>query len=268
MKANERKVFKSALVLLFIANTLVSTTAIAQDNQPTFGVIDWFPFGWVHEGENNGIIVEVVTAIEETLGVKMKVIVNKIPRVQRDMENGKYDFTISYRDPRLLSNIVNLTDLACLKTGIASLKRRPVNSTNDLNGMRVAYPGGGYFSRSILPTVNVTGVQVAQTQIMYKMALRGRLDAFIINDAIWGAFKAGLFPNQQISESDQGQFAEPFYIEQLPIAISMSASSKHDKLGEQLKSITKNHVFVKRLRETMQKYNIVEALDCLNLPAN
>ncbi len=255
-------------LFLFVVGMSVSTPSTAQDSAPTFGVIDWFPFGWVQDGENRGIIVEIVAAIEDTLGVKMDVVVNKIPRVQRDMENGGYDFTISYRDPQLLSKIINLTDIACLQTGIASLKRNPVRSINDLNGMRVAYPGGGYFSRSILPTIEVTGVQVAQTHIMYNMALRDRLDAFIINDAIWGAFKAGLFPNQEVSEKDQDQFAEPFYIEQLPIAISMSASSKHGKIGEQLKTITKNQAFAKRLRSIMQKYNISEALDCINLPAN
>ena len=259
---------RRALIALFFIGLPVLTPSSAQDSAPTFGVIDWFPFGWVEDGENKGIIVEVVTAIEYTLGVKMDVVVNKIPRVQRDMENGNYDFTISYRDPRLLSKVVNLTDLACLKTGIASLNRNPVKSISDLNGMRVAYPGGGYFSRSILPTVDVTGVQVAQTQIMYNMALRDRLDAFVINDAIWGAFKAGLFPNQKVSGQDQDQFAEPFYIEQLPIALSMSASSQHGFIGEQLKTITQNPAFAKRLRVIMQKYNISEALDCINLPEN
>lgn len=238
----------------------------AQDSPPVFGVIDWFPFGWVQDGENKGIIVEIVAAIEDALDVKFDIVVNKIPRVQRDMENGHYDYTISYRDPRLLKKIVNLTDLACLSTGIASLKSNPVASIDDLNGMRVAYPGGGYFSRSILPNINVTGVQVAQTDIMFNMALRNRLDAFIINDAIWGAYKAGLFPNQEVSETDWQQFAQPFYIEQLPIALSMSASSKHATLGEQLKSITENPMFVASLRSIMKKYNASEALECLDLP--
>lgn len=259
---------RSALISLFFVGMAASAPSSAQDNVPTFGVIDWFPFGWVQDGENKGIIVEVVTAIEDTLGVKMDVVVNKIPRVRRDMENGDYDFTMSYRDPRLLSKIVNLIDIACLQTGIASLKRNPVKSINDLNGMRVAYPGGGYFSRSILPRIEVTGVQVAQTHIMYNMALRGRLDAFIINDAIWGAFKAGLFPNQKVSKEYQDQFAEPFYIEQLPIAISMSASSQHGLIGEQLKTITQNPAFVRRLRAVMQKYNISKSLDCIDFPAH
>ena len=259
---------RCALIALFFVGLTIPTTSHAQNSVPTFGVIDWFPFGWVQDDENKGIIVEVVAAIEDTLGVEMNVVVNKIPRVQRDMENGDYDFTISYRDPRLLKNIINLTDLACLRTGIASLKRNPVMSINDLNGMRVAYPGGGYFSRSILPNITITGVQAAQTHIMYKMALRDRLDAFIINDAIWGAYKAGLFPNELIAVEDQDQFAEPFYIEQLPIALSMSASSQFGKLGNQLKTIAQNPTFAKSLRAIMQKYNIIEALDCINLPAN
>lgn len=257
---------RCVLLSLFIAALTVSTMSNAQDNKPTFGVIDWFPFGWVQNGENKGIIVEVVAAIEDTLGVKMEVVVNKIPRVQRDMENGRYDFTISYRDPRLLKKIVNLTDVACLKTGIASLKSNSVESISDLNGMRVAYPGGGYFSRNILPNIDASGVQVTQTQIMYNMALRNRLDAFIINNAIWGAFKAGLIPGQKIAVSDWDRFAKPFYIEQLPIALSMSASSRHQMLGEKLKTITQNPKFAKRLREIMKKYNISEALDCIDLP--
>lgn len=250
--------------LLFFAIAL-SSASHAQESLPTFGVIDWFPFGWVQYGQNKGIIVETVAAIEETLDVKFEVIVNKIPRVQRDMENGNYDFTISYRDPRLLKKIVNLTDLACLSTGIASLKSNPVTAIKDLNGMRVAYPGGGYFSRNILPNIDVTGVQVAQTDIMFNMALRNRLDAFIINNAVWGAYKASLFPNQKVLETDWQHFAKPFYIEQLPIALSMSASSGYGQLAEQLKAITKNPVFMAKLRAIMKKYNIPEALECLDL---
>lgn len=253
------------LIALLVTVTALSTASSAQSNQPIFGVIDWFPFGWVEDGENKGIIVEIVGAIEDTLDVKIDIMVNKIPRVQRDMENGRYDFTISYRDPRLLSNIVNLTDIACLKTGIASLKASPVKSVDDLNGMRVAYPGGGYFSRSILPTIKVTGVQVAQTHIMYNMALRGRLDAFIINDAIWGAFKAGLGPKNSISKSEWQRFAAPFYIERLSIAISMSASSRYKQLGERLKVITENPIFTQKLRSIKQKYSISEALSCESL---
>ncbi len=251
-----------SLIALFVTVTAFSTAASAQNNRPIFGVIDWFPFGWVEEGENKGVIVEIVGAVEDTFDVKIDIIINKIPRVQRDMENGRYDFTVSYRDPRLLSNIVNLTDIACLKTGIASLKANPVKSVDDLNGMRVAYPGGGYFSRSVLPKIKVTGVQVAQTHIMYNMALRGRLDAFIINDAIWGAFKAGLGPKNTISGRDWRQFAEPYYIEQLPIAISMSASSSHKQLGERLKTITENPIFSQKLRAIKQQYGISETLNC------
>lgn len=256
---------KRLLVSWFFLMSVVSSVSYAEDRLPVFGVIDWFPFGWVQHDENKGIIVEIVAAIEDALDVKFEIIVNKIPRVRRDMENGHYDFTISYRDPRLLKKIVNLTDLACLSTGIASLKSNPVMTIDDLNSMRIAYPGGGYFSNNILPSLNVTGVQVAQTDIMFNMALRNRLDAFIINDAIWGAYKAGLFPNQKVTETDWRQFAEPFYIEQLPIAISMSASSKHFRLGEKLKSIMDNDVFVASLRAVMKKYNISQALACLNL---
>ena len=128
--------------------------------------------------------------------------------------------------------------------------------------MRVAYPGGGYFSRRVLPTVTVTGVQVAQTHIMYNMALRDRLDAFIINDAIWGAFKAGMGPKNTVSDDDWQLFADPHYIEQLPIAISMSTLSQYKKLGEQLKTITKNSVFAGKLRDIKQNYGISEALNC------
>jgi ABC-type amino acid transport substrate-binding protein len=230
---------------------------------PRFGIIDWFPFGWV-EGDNNaGMLFDMVAALDTALGVKSNAILSPVPRVINRMKDGEYDFTITYRDTNMLNDVDYLADMGCLRSAVISFRQHPVRSLDQLNGLRVAYPGGGYFAKRFLPDLNLEGHRVAQTYIMFRMALRGRLDAFIINDAVWQGYKNDLYPGFKVPKERWQDFAEPLYIETLPLAVSISKKSKYHALAKRMRSVMQSPAFVQELQSIYDKYQLPDALQCL-----
>lgn len=246
----------------FLSNVLVVPSR-AEGVQPRYGIIDWFPFGWIENGESKGMMVEMAHAIDRAIGTKSEIVVAPVPRVLRGISENTYDFTITYRDADMLPDVEYLADIGCLRSAIVSMKTAPVMSLEGLNGKRVAFPGGGYFVKRFLPSLNLDGVEVAQTFIMYKMALRGRLDAFIINDAVWFGYKADLYPDYKVPHARWKDFAEPQYLETLPVAVSMGNGSTHSQTAAAIKALMGNPRFVSSLQAIYKKYALPNALQCL-----
>lgn len=249
---------------LYIVGVLFCATAVAaEDKRPRFGILDWFPFGWIQDGESHGMMVEMAKAIDDAIGAQSDIVVAPVPRVLRGITEGDYDFTITYRDTGMLKDVEYLSDIGCLRSAVVAMKPLVIKSLSDLNGLKVAYPGGGYFVKRFLPTLDLQGVEVAQTYIMFRMALRGRLDAFVINDAVWEGYRANLYPGFQVPAYRWKDFAEPYYHETLPIAVSIAQDSHHHVFRERIRSIMDNPVFVKKITRIYEKYALPNALHCL-----
>ncbi len=242
-------------------------SVFADNEKPTFGIIDWFPFGWVEAGENRGMVVDIAKAIDEAIAVSSEKVVSPVPRVLRAMENAEFDFTITYRDPTMLDTVDYLADLGCLRSAVVSFRSAPVSRLEQLNGLRVAYPGGGYFVKRFLPHLRLEGTEVAQTDIMFRMAYRNRLDAFIINDAVWFGYKNDLHPDYKVPKSLWPRFAEPAYVETLPLAVSIAKGSRYQHIGNKMKGLMQNRAFVEALLNVYKKYQLPNALACLSLTA-
>ena len=228
-----------------------------------YGIIDWFPFGWIEDGKNKGMFVEMVTALDAALGAQSEAVVGPVPRVLRGMETGGFDFTITYRDNEMMGQVNYLVDIGCLKSAVVSFKKQPVRALKDLNGLRVAYPGGGYFVKRFLPELQLDGLEVSQTYIMFRMALRDRLDAFIINDAVWQGYRNNLYPDFKIPQDRWAEFAEPLYMETLPLAVSVSLTSRHQELASRMRTVMQSGAFTSALQEIYDKYKLPDALQCL-----
>lgn len=243
---------------------LTVTTAIQADpDRPQFGIIDWFPFGWVHDAQNQGMMVDIVHAINKTLGSNAEVVVAPVPRVLRGVAEADFDFTVTYRDTGMLNSVDYLADIGCLKSSVVAMKPISIQSINDLNGLKVAYPGGGYFVKRFLPSLDIDGVEVAQNYTMFKMALRGRLDAFVINDAVWFGYRADMYPHFKVPPESWQDFSEPYYMETLPIAVSVSKKSNQLALSEKIRIIMDDAEFVEELNRIYQKYKLPNAMHCL-----
>ncbi len=241
----------------------VFSPVLAKIESPVFGVIDWFPFGWVEAGKNYGLVVDVAAAIDNAIGMKSQKVVSPVPRVLLAMEKGEFDFTITYRDAAMLGPVDYLADLGCLRSAVVSFKGAPVTSLEQLNGLRVAYPGGGYFVKRFLPSLDLKGLAVSHTEMMFRMALRKRLDAFIINDAVWYGYKNDLNPQFKVSPDLWPLLADPLYVETLPLSVSISKESKYQAEAEKIRGLMSNKAFKEALRNIYKRYQLPEALDCL-----
>ena len=241
----------------------LSVPVYAAGDKPVFGIIDWFPFGWQEAEKPVGMFVDMVNAINQTLEIDAQSIVSPVPRVIRAADVGEIDFTITYRDTEMLKTVEFLVDIGCLKAAIVSFKSSPVMSLQGLNGRRVAYPGGGYFVKRFLSTLDLDGVEVAQTDIMFRMAARKRLEAFVINDAVWHGYRQDMHPTYKVPSTLWPELTEPLYLETLPLSISVARGSGQDELAKELKGIMKNRAFKKALLEIYKKYKLPNAIACL-----
>ncbi len=248
---------------LFLPSFSIEISASNNNELPQWGILDWFPFGWQESNKTKGMFIDLVPLVDETLGSNSEAILASVSRSIRGTQEGNFDFTITYRDEMMMDKVNYLVDIGCLKTAIISLKTASIHKISDLNGKRVAYPSMGYFSANVLPALSLKGIETPRSDMMVNMALRGRIDAFVINDAVWGAYKAGLYKGLEISDTKLQEFAAPLFMKTLPIAISTSHKSKHTELANKIKGIMKNRVFVERLEKLYAKYNYHDTLSCL-----
>ena len=255
--------FKAWAVAVFLL--MVSFSVQAEENRaPRFAVLDWFPFGWTENGVQKGILIEMVQALQSELSLEANVVLAPVPRVLRGIDVGEYDFTFTYRDPKMMSGVTYLADMGCLRSAVVSLKSKPVRAFQDMNGMRLAYPGGGYFAIRFASLFEHKRVEVAQTYIMFRMALRNRLDAFIINDAVWQGYRHDLYPGFKVPAKRWDEFAPPFYMEELPLAVSISLKSKHHSLANRISGIMDSSNFRTILRAIYSSYKLPHAMNCLS----
>ncbi|NVJ96703.1 MAG: hypothetical protein HWE25_01050 [Alphaproteobacteria bacterium] len=233
-----------------------------EDGVPQFAIIDWFPFGWAEDGQDKGMFVEMVALYRQYLSADLDAVIAPVPRVIRGMEEGEFDFTITYRDPGML-DVKYVADIGCLDSYIVSYSDNPIKSLEGLNGLRVAFPGGGYFDKRFRPNLDLDGVQVAQTFVMFRMALRRRLDAFIINDAVWQGYKNDLYPGFKVPAERWADFAEPVAIETLPVAVSISPKSPHTAIGHRITELSHSDTFMADLQKLYDRYKLPNAMACL-----
>lgn len=257
-------VLKALSVICCVAFFMgVSRAAVVASPSPTFGIIDWFPFGWEHEGSPQGMFIDVANAIDQLLAIRSNKIITPVPRVLMAAKLGEIDFTITYRDKVMLRSVDYLVDIGCLKSAIVSMKNKPIKSLMELAGKRVAYPGGGYFVQRYGEDLRVRGIEVARTDIMFRMAERNRLDAFVINDAVWQGYKNNRNPSYIVPDGLWAKLAPPLYLETLPLAVSAANNTPFTALAHKIKGLKKNRAFREALSKIYVKYDLPQALACL-----
>ncbi len=193
------------------------------------------------------------------LDIKSEIIIGPIPRVMRGMETGDFDLSITYRE----KEVDYLVNLGCLSSLVISMKTKPITNLEQLNGLRVAYSGGGYFAKRILPNLNLDGVEVADNSYMLRMILRNRLDAFVVNNAVWQGYRNDLSKAYKVPSARWSDFAYPLYINTVSIALSISQKSQHKALAPRFRTIMSNPDFARALQAIYEKYHLTEMSRCM-----
>ena len=248
--------------MLFV---ILAPASQARDgDRPVAAVLDWFPFGWTDaDHKQHGMVVDMFALYNAHLKADIETVVSPVPRVILGMEEGDFDFTITYRDTGMMSEVDYLGDIGCLRSLIISFRTAPVHSLEELNGLTVGYPGGGYFAKRHAGKLKLNRVEVPQNIILFKMAMRGRLNAFIFNDAVWGAYQKNLYPGFTVPDELWQQFAEPVVIEELHLAVSISRKSTQTALAERITALNKAPAFLHELDQIYRAYGLEHAQACL-----
>ena len=258
----------SKTILLFLtlitnSHPIYAADDAQKDAVPQYAIVDWFPFGWVDQGQTKGLFVEIAAALDKATYVKSVKTVMAVPRVHRAVDTGEADFTFSYRDDKLLKKVDFIANIGCWRVSVVSKADNPVSQLKDLNGMRFAYPSTGYFAIYYLPDLQVKGMAISQSTLMFRMFLNGRLDAFTINDAVWKAFRHDLYPGFAVPKERWLEFAAPFHLPTLPVAVSISKKSKFKPAAKRIAAYAQSTAFLSELKKIYVKYHIPEAADCL-----
>lgn len=251
---------------VFACFFLIAFSAQADQQSASYTIADIFPYGWHEAGEPKGLLVDIAKAVDRELGVSHSVSLAPVSRVMRSIESGEYDFTIVYRGDKLNRKVDHLLDVGCVQTAAMSMQERPINTVTDMNGMRIAHTGSGYFVDTYLPALAVHDVQVSNVDIMFRMALRGRLDAFIIDDAVLQSYRKGFDVAHSIPNGGWREFARPFYLENMRVSLTSSQRDEHKDLKVRMRSLQSNTGFIRRLQKIYDFYGLTSATDCLQQP--
>ncbi len=252
------------LILAFLIS-VTGALGMRASASPTYSIVDWFPYGWMEDGQPRGMLVEIARAADRALGITNQYTIAPVSRVLRSLKTGEYDFSIIYRGEKLNSEVDHLLDVGCISTAVMSLKTAPVLKLADMNKKRVAYSGNGYFHDRYLPTLNATGMQIANTDIMFRMMFRGRVDAFVIDDAVLQGYRNNLHPSYKIPEGDWDRFAAPFYLDSLRLALSTSYSPRYAAMKARMRDLMYQDEFLEELQVIYLKYGLPGGTACLHL---
>lgn len=251
---------------MILASSSVPPVAADNGSSPvTYVLADWFPYGWQKNDEPQGLLVDIAKAVDKALSVRNNYAVAPVPRVLRSIKSGEYDFSIIYHGQKLNRQVDHVLDVGCIRTAVVSIRDRPVKKIDDMNGMRVAYSSSGYFADNFLPKLDLDGMAVANSDIMFRMALRGRLDAFVIDDAVLQGYRLELDPGRRQTVVQWQSFAQPFYLESLRLAVTSSFDNKHVALKKRMRGLLGDASFVSDLQEIYDIYGLPFGTACLHL---
>lgn len=257
-----------ALAFSFVVMATPISRAVAQAPVPAnFTIVDWAPFGWQERDGAYGLFVTIVQLIDRHRKIESDITITPMARLIRGMEEGVFDFTVTYRDPIILTNVEYLGDIGCLTNNILSMQSRPVSTLEQLEDIRVAYAAESPFVIKLVPLlqslgIEVHGMLVFKSQVIFNMMQRGRVQAIIVNDAVMEAHKSGLLTNNVDALNFWQNTAPPLMIEELPIAVAASKAKGVHQDAKAIKHIIHSPRFQKELALIYKQYGIKPGISC------
>ncbi|MEG3638575.1 substrate-binding periplasmic protein [Magnetococcus sp. PR-3] len=219
---------------LLIALLCLIPTAHASSNL-SLALLDFFPFGRLdHTQKPVGSMVDMIHAISKQAKLPIQVKLMPVPRALRAVTLGHEDLMISYKDEQMLPGVQFLGNVGCLTALMIPHKQANIATLKDLKGKRIGFITGGYFHIKFAHHYGLIPVEVPSNESMLKMTLRGRLDGFIINGAVLGAYRKGLATHARLPDNWQDLIDTPIPLETMETHLSISKQSKLQHLAPQL----------------------------------
>ena len=217
------------LIVAFFLFFAISNRAFGQSteetdpNIPIVSIIDWYPFGWIDEnGTPQGLSVDITRHTFDAIGVEVIIEIDPVPRILRDVRYGNVNFTIVYNDPVMMKDIDFTGIVGCLYASMVPIKGSGIQSLDDVPNKRIGLANAGYFDVKFTPLYDFEHVEIVENHQLFRLAPRDRIDAIIINDAVWDAYRHRDQTTQEFGAEVWDAFGEPIIIE--PIVTSFAVS--------------------------------------------
>ncbi|WP_084645807.1 substrate-binding periplasmic protein [Marinimicrobium agarilyticum] len=195
------------------------TTASSTAQTVTFVTIDAVPWAATdpETGEPFGAFVEIVDALEEKTGLNIQTALTPFARIDREMETGSHDCTISI--PRDESIVVHGETLVTHDIGLVSLKEAPLDHLGALRDKRLSIPRGSSLSEVLEGDFNLTVEEDTDYLIALHKLQRGRVDG------VAGAVPTIFYIAKQNDLYDL--LAEPLKLSDVPLMLQCSRNSEN-----------------------------------------
>jgi len=254
---------KRLLNILLILSVSIGSIPVLGEKKPSVAIIDFFPFGYTDKlGNPTGLFWDMAEEISQEMGVEFDIQLLPVPRALRDVSSGQIDMLISYKDPLMVPNVEFLGKVGCLTSMlIPSIKHNPEN-LSDLAKLKVGYITGGYFDKRFSQKLDIVQTEVPSNEAMLTMLIRQRLDAIVINDAVFNAYLHDLNDNIDLPENWKTQVGKSFSVETMETHVSMSDYSQFKNLKPKLKQTISKLFKNGNFTPIYQKYRSGKAIEC------
>lgn len=226
---------KGLLICLLAGIVFPGMLSAAEDKRPVMAIIDFYPFGYRDaDGEAVGMFFDMADAISADSGVDFDLKFLPVPRALRAAERGSVDMLISYKDEEMVKNVSFVGNVGCLTAYLVPGRDSGIYTLADIAGRRIAEIGGGYFQKRFSARMDFEHVVVPSNESMLRMISRGRVDGFVINDAVFDGYFSGHF-SRPLPKNWRRVIADPIAIETLETHVSINRKSAYFDLGEALR---------------------------------
>lgn len=152
------------------------------------------------EGEANGLLVDLVERLEEVSGLTLSYQIRPYPRVQRELERGEADFTLMFGFPEMENELQPSGRVISLRTLVLGTRDTPdIDSLQDLNGKKVGYIRGAYYSERHLSHELLEQVPVRDFSHGMELLEHGRIAAMVCDEvAVLSQYEPGKAPPLRI----------------------------------------------------------------------
>lgn len=197
--------------------------------------------------ELQGIYPEIFRELSKRTNIPMTQILAPYPRVINGLEDGPSDFTISLPKEFEDSTIIVGDPVWSIKLGILSLKKSPIISMKQMQGMKIGTIRNAAFTPEFRQDTTIRKVPSNHHVNLMKMLIMGRIDGIASDLSIM----RGVLETDSTIVAD---FAEPLQVTELKLHFLMHYKSPFKEQFELLNNTLQEMKADGTIRDIVLKY--------------
>ena len=177
---------------------------------------------------------------------------------------GQSDLIISGSDSKVMTSAASLGIVSCHTVIVQTRKNSGINSLQDLQGKAIGYVTSGIFQKKYAGKFSEQVEQVASSQSLFNMLVRGRIDGFLITDMVLAAYIKYGIPIADLSIDWRNSLGKVVEIEQLETHLRISNKSQSKHLVPTLKNAISVGYKEGKFAQIHKNYGLISGGRCKN----